>query len=152
MGTFALVVAVISLLVAYLAVRRTGMLNDRLSHLEADVNLARSDLSTARAQFETRLQGLHVNRQTQSSERRFLPSMTIAEAMALHSGVAGVLASFNLGSCSNCAISDVDTLEGACRSYGIDEDALMSALAKLAGSASPDLVQMAHARGRVTRN
>jgi hypothetical protein len=41
------------------------------------------------------------------------------------------LADFHLGGCSNCAVSDVDTLEGACRSYGIDLESLMLALNRL---------------------
>jgi hybrid cluster-associated redox disulfide protein len=57
--------------------------------------------------------------------------MTIAEALAFHPRVGEVLASFNLGSCSSCAISDVDTIEGACQTYGIDLAALMAALTRL---------------------
>jgi len=53
-----------------------------------------------------------------------------------------VLASFHLGGCSHCAVSDVDTIEGACQSYGIDQRALMTALnqlidSKSGGSAGP---------------
>ena len=47
-----------------------------------------------------------------------------------------VLASFHLGGCSHCAVSDVDTLEGACQSYGIDQSALMGALNDLVSGGS----------------
>jgi hypothetical protein len=47
-----------------------------------------------------------------------------------------VLGSFHLGGCSNCAVSDVDTLEGACQTYGVDQKALMAALEALAAGAA----------------
>jgi hypothetical protein len=49
----------------------------------------------------------------------------------MHPRVAEVLASFHLGGCSQCAVSDVDTIGGACQTYGIDEAALMQALQSL---------------------
>jgi hybrid cluster-associated redox disulfide protein len=54
--------------------------------------------------------------------------MTIAQALDVHPRVQDVLASFHLGGCSHCAVSDVDTIEGACQTYGIDQAALMGAL------------------------
>ena len=57
--------------------------------------------------------------------------MTIAEALEIHPKVTEILASFHLGGCSHCAVSDVDTIEGACQTYGIDQKALMSALSQL---------------------
>jgi hybrid cluster-associated redox disulfide protein len=68
-----------------------------------------------------------------AGETLFTPTMTIKEAMAVHPRVDEVLASFHLGSCSNCAVSDVDTIEGACQSYGIDQAGLMAALNRLVG-------------------
>ena len=59
--------------------------------------------------------------------------MTIAEALAVHPKVTEVLANFHLGGCSHCAVSDVDTIEGACQTYGLDEKALMAALTGLIG-------------------
>ncbi len=67
----------------------------------------------------------------QAGELKFSPEMTIAEAMEVHPQVVQVLASFHLGGCSHCAVSDVDTIEGACQSYGIDQSALMTALNQL---------------------
>ena len=80
--------------------------------------------------------------------------MTIAEAMQMHPRVAEVLASFHLGGCSQCAVSDVDTIEGACQTYGIDQAALMQALNGLiepgnGGSARPGAASAKAANVRV---
>jgi hybrid cluster-associated redox disulfide protein len=72
----------------------------------------------------------------QAGETLFSPRMTIADAMAVHPKVSEVLASFHLGGCSHCAVSDVDTIEGACQTYGIDQKALMNALNGLGGGAT----------------
>jgi hybrid cluster-associated redox disulfide protein len=148
----ALVVAVVALFVGYLAVRRVSTLDRRLSQVVGEVEQVRAELSAAREKLEAQLQNIHVDAMKESGTLAFLPNMTIAEAMALHPGVGEILTKFSLNGCSSCAISDVDTLEGACRSYGIDQRALMTALSHLLESTPTDLVQMAQARERMPRN
>ncbi|PKO21826.1 MAG: hypothetical protein CVU38_12610 [Chloroflexi bacterium HGW-Chloroflexi-1] len=131
MATAALILAIISLLIAYLAVRRTGALDERLSRANSSLQELRADLSETREKLDARLVDLRVELRRQAGQLKFDPRMTIAEALTVHPRVAEVLASFHLGGCSECAISDVDTLAGACQSYGIDQNALMTALAEL---------------------
>jgi hybrid cluster-associated redox disulfide protein len=146
MNIAALVVAILALAVAYLAVRRVTALEGRLTQCEADLQHARAEWTESRTRLEARLQEITMDVRRHEGGLRFTPNMTIAEALQIHPGVAGVLASFKLSGCSNCSISDVDTLEGACRSYGIDQAALMKALANLLEPAgSSDLLQMARA-------
>ena len=146
MNIAALVVAVLALGVAYLAVRRASALEGRLTQCEADLQHARDQWAESSTRLEARLQEISMDLRRREGGLRFSPNMTIAEALQIHPGVAGVLTSFNLSGCSNCSISDVDTLEGACRSYGIDQAALMKALANLLGPAGgSDLLQMARA-------
>ncbi len=131
MTTAALVIAVLALLLAYLAVRRTGVANDCYHRISADLQDLRHEIAEVRSWTDKGLVDLRLEALKQTGQLRFEPTMTIAEAMAIHPGVSDVLASFHLRGCSQCAISDVDTLEGACRSYGIDQSALLAALTKL---------------------
>jgi hybrid cluster-associated redox disulfide protein len=138
----ALVVAVLALVVAYLAVRRAGALDHRLSRISDNLFSLRSELDESREKLNAQLAEVRWAQRSQAGELRFEPTMTIAEALQMHPRVAEVLASFQLGACSQCAVSDVDTIEGACQTYGIDQGALMQALQGLidagsGGSAGP---------------
>ncbi len=124
----ALVVAVVALVVAYLAVRRAGALDLRLSRISDNMVGLRTELIASQGKLSAQVADLRLAQRRQSGELRFEPSMTIAEALQIHPRVGELLASFHLGGCSQCAGSDVDTIEGACRSYGIDQAALMQAL------------------------
>jgi len=134
----ALFVAVLSLVIAYLAFRRADALDKRLSETNDKLFDLRSQLSDANGE----LRSLRLEMRRQAGDLSFSPTMTIAEAMEVHPQVVQVLANFHLGGCSHCAVSDVDTIEGACQSYGIDQSALMTALNQLidpksGGSAGP---------------
>lgn len=145
MDIAALVVAVLALIVAYVALRHAAAIEGRLTQSEADLLHARTEWNETNARLEARLQEAFQDVRRHEGGLKFSPSMTIAEALQVHPSVAGVLAIFKLNGCSNCSISDVDTLEGACRSYGIDQAALMKALASLLAPADNDLLQMARA-------
>jgi hybrid cluster-associated redox disulfide protein len=138
----ALVIAVIALVIAYLAVRRAGALDQRLSRISDNLLTLRSELNESRETLNAQLVDLRWAQRRQAGELKFEPSMTISEALQMHPRVAEVLANFRLGGCSQCAVSDVDTIEGACQTYGIDQGALMQALNGLiqsgnAGSGRP---------------
>ncbi len=131
MTTIALLVGALSLIIAYLAFRRADAVEKRL----ADTNNKLLELSSQLAQVadEARdgLTGLRLEMRQRAGELSFSPDMTIAEAMNVHPKVSEVLATFHLGGCSHCAVSDVDTIQGACQSYGIDQKTLMTALNQL---------------------
>lgn len=136
MATAALVIAILALLVAFLAVRRASGLQERLERATSQLLELRSTVSDANEALENRLNDLHLDLRRQGGETIFNPAMTIADAMSVHPRVAEVLASFHLGGCSNCAVSDVDTIQGACQTYGIDQAALMNALNALVSGGS----------------
>lgn len=131
MSVAALIIAVVSLAVAYFAWSRTQALGRDLTRTQEDLQHVRGELTETHRTLEGRLDDLCREARRQAGDLKFLPSMTIADAMQMHPAVAQVLNDFHLGGCSNCEVSDVDTLEGACRSYGIDQDALMKALNRL---------------------
>lgn len=131
MEIIALIVAALALVVAYLSFRRAGALEGRLSRANNSLFELRGELGETRDRLEARLLELRAEARSKAGELTFDPGMTIAEAMQVHPSVGEVLASFHLGGCSHCAVSDVDTLEGACRTYGIDQNGLMAALFKL---------------------
>jgi hybrid cluster-associated redox disulfide protein len=128
MTTIALIVAILALAVAFLAFRRVSSLQDRLDSAASQLLELRSSLQNTNEEVSQKLAEVKLGMRQQAGEAIFTPKMTIAEAMEVHPRVVEVLASFHLGGCSSCAVSDVDTIEGACQSYGIDQNALMSAL------------------------
>ncbi|MGE5602017.1 MAG: hypothetical protein ACM30E_03140 [Nitrososphaerales archaeon] len=132
----ALIVAVLALLGAFLAVRRAGSLQERLDRTTGELHELRSATHGALEDIQNKLNDLHLQARRQSGQTIFDPSMTISEAMSVHPKVVDVLASFHLGGCSHCAVSDVDTIEGACQTYGIDQAALMNALNGLVSGGS----------------
>jgi hybrid cluster-associated redox disulfide protein len=138
MPTVALIVAAVALIVALLAWQRVLAMAAELARTQENLQQARTELAETRSSMQAKLDDLGRESRRQAGQLKFLPSMTIAEALQVHPRVAEVLAQFELGGCSNCAVSDVDTLEGACRSYGIDQEALMLALARLVAEPGAD--------------
>jgi hybrid cluster-associated redox disulfide protein len=124
----ALVVAAAALVVAYMAVRRAGAVDLRLSRVSDSLFGLRTEVTEGQAKLAAQIADLRLDQRRQSGELKFEPQMTISEALQLHPRVAELLSSFHLGGCSQCAVSDVDTIEGACQTYGIDQAALMQAL------------------------
>lgn len=129
----AFAVALVALLIAFFALRRAGSLQERLDRADNALYELRSALKETNAQLDGKINDLKLSLRRHAGEVIFRPDMTIAEAMQVHPRVGEVLASFHLGGCSHCAVSEVDTIEGACQSYGIDQNALMAALNSLAG-------------------
>ncbi len=130
MTAVALVVAALAVILAYFAWNRSQAVGREVTRMREELQQVRTEL----AQTRTKLDDMGRETRRQAGELKFAPTMTIADALAVHPRVAQVLAEYELGGCSNCAVSDVDTLEGACRSYGIDQDALMGALNRLLAS------------------
>ena len=131
MTIVSLVVAVVALLVAFFALRRAGSVQERLERTSAMLYELRGALNETNEKLDEKINDLRLNLRRQAGETIFRPEMTIAEAMDVHPKVRDVLASFHLGGCSNCAVSDVDTIQGACQSYGVDQRSLMEALNNL---------------------
>jgi len=57
--------------------------------------------------------------------------MTVEQAFRTHAGARRVFAKFHLGGCSNCAISETETIEQVSEGYGIPLPSLMEELEKL---------------------
>ncbi len=131
-----LVVAIGALVLAFLAVRRISGFQEQLEHTSSSLLELRGALNEANEKLEGKLNDLQLSLRRQAGETIFRPEMTIAEALEVHPKVQEVLATFHLGGCSQCAVSDVDTIQGACQSYGIDQKALMEALNGLTGGAA----------------
>jgi hybrid cluster-associated redox disulfide protein len=142
MTTIALLIGALSLIVAYLAFRRVDAVEKRLADTHNRLGELSAQLAQAANETREELAGLRLEMRERAGELSFSPTMTIADAMRVHPKVSEVLARFHLNGCSHCAVSDVDTIEGACQSYGIDQRALMAALNQLVdpksgGSAGP---------------
>lgn len=77
---------------------------------------------------------------SKSSEgtRRFTPDMTVGEAMKLHPRAQFVFASYHLGGCSHCAISEHETIEQVCYGYGIPPEELLESLNSLLEEDGPE--------------
>ncbi len=61
----------------------------------------------------------------------FTTDMTVDQAFKVHAGARRVFARFHLGGCSNCAISESETIEQVSEGYGIPLPMLMAELEKL---------------------
>lgn len=69
--------------------------------------------------------------QSSGEDQKFTPDMTVGEAMKLHPRAQFVFASYHLGGCSHCAISEHETIEQVCYGYGIPPDELLDSLNSL---------------------
>lgn len=67
---------------------------------------------------------------------RFNKDMTVENAFKTHAGARRVFAKFHLGGCSNCAISETETIEQVSEGYGIPLPMLMSELEALFSTGS----------------
>jgi hypothetical protein len=69
------------------------------------------------------------------SELKTMPhfdkNLTVEQAFKTHAGARRVFARFHLGGCSNCAISETETIEQVSEGYGIPLNLLMEDLEKL---------------------
>ncbi len=72
-----------------------------------------------------------VERRGIKTRKYFDPNMTVGEAMAVHPRVAEVFAAFQLGGCSSCGISEVETVAQVTMGYGVDVDMLLDVLEEL---------------------
>ena len=61
----------------------------------------------------------------------FTKDMTVEQAFRTHAGARRVFAKFHLGGCSNCAISETETIEQVSEGDGIPLPSLMEELEKL---------------------
>ncbi len=61
----------------------------------------------------------------------FDKDMTVEQAFKTHAGARRVFARFHLGGCSNCAISETETIEQVSEGYGIPLTMLMADLENL---------------------
>lgn len=67
----------------------------------------------------------------ENEEKTFTLDMTVGEAMKLHPKAQFVFASYHLGGCSHCAISEHETIEQVCYGYGIPPEDLLESLNSL---------------------
>ncbi len=79
-----------------------------------------------------------MERQGVRARKHFDPNMTIIEAMSIHLQVAEVFAAFHLGGCSNCGVSEIETIAQVCMGYGIDVDLLLDVLEELMDDEAED--------------
>jgi hybrid cluster-associated redox disulfide protein len=70
-----------------------------------------------------------------SNELNIMPhfdkTLTVEQAFKTHAGARRVFARFHLGGCSNCSISETETIEQVSEGYGIPLNVLMDDLEKL---------------------
>ena len=66
-----------------------------------------------------------------ATERRFTPAMIVGDALALHPNARWVFASYHLGGCTHCAVSNEETLAQVAEGYGISLEKLLGDLNSL---------------------
>jgi hybrid cluster-associated redox disulfide protein len=68
---------------------------------------------------------------TEMSVAHFNKDLTVEQAFKTHAGARRVFAKFHLGGCSNCSISETETVEQVSEGYGIPLDMLLAELEQL---------------------
>ena len=71
---------------------------------------------------------------TAATESKFVPGMTVGEALDAHPSARWVLASYHLGGCSSCAVSNEETLAQVAEGYGLSLEKLLRDLNSLQSS------------------
>lgn len=66
-----------------------------------------------------------------AKELRFSADMTVGQAMSTHPNARWVFASYHLGGCSHCAISEEETVAQVAEGYGVPLDKLIEDLNSL---------------------
>lgn len=134
MEIVALLVAGIALLIAFHSARRTHSLENRLTRYNSLLYEAMGKAESLEERLQEEILGLHTEIRRRAGEIRFTPTMTIAEARAMHPLAQQVLAGFHLGGCASCAVNDTDTIAAACNAHNINQEALLNALNALAAT------------------
>jgi hybrid cluster-associated redox disulfide protein len=65
---------------------------------------------------------------------KFQPEMTVEQALAFHPAARWVFASYHLGGCSTCAMSNEETLAEVAEGYGLSLERLLRDLNSLLDS------------------
>lgn len=65
---------------------------------------------------------------TTATDKQFHRDMTVGDAMNTHPNARWVFASYHLGGCSHCAISNEETIEQVAEGYGVPLDKLLEDL------------------------
>ena len=58
----------------------------------------------------------------------FVPDMTVEQALALHPSAKWVFAAYHIGGCSDCAMSEAETLEQVAAGYQLPLEKLINDL------------------------
>ena len=66
-----------------------------------------------------------------AAERRFTAEMIVGDALVLHPNARWVFASYHLGGCTHCAVSNEETLAQVAEGYGISLEKLLADLNSL---------------------
>jgi len=64
----------------------------------------------------------------------FVPEMTVGEALAFHPAARWVFAAYHIGGCSQCAMSEEETLAQLAEGYGLPLEKLIRDLNTLLAS------------------
>ncbi|MCC7355114.1 MAG: hypothetical protein IT330_15325 [Anaerolineae bacterium] len=131
METVAFLLAAVAVVVAIYSVRRANTLENRLARYNSLLYESQAKAESLEERLQEEILGLRTEIRRRAGEIHFTPTMTIAEARAMHPLAQQMLASFHLGGCASCAVNDTDTIASVCAAHGINQEALLSALASL---------------------
>jgi hybrid cluster-associated redox disulfide protein len=123
--------------IAVITFLRQQSLREVLRDTQRRLYLTQARLNELESTMQKERQALRALARRQWGGPLFEPTMKIADAIAVDPRIRDVLARFHLGGCSSCAIDEESTIEQAARSYGVDLDRLMAALAALSNGQEP---------------
>ncbi len=145
----ALLLAIAALAWGILTQRRVNHLREDIRYIHRTTRTALEDQEIAlrefRAEATQKIDALRDSSAPAGKPSWFTPYMTIADALGVHPGVKGVLASLHIGGCAGCSSSSTETLEQAARGHGVDLNTMLERMNALmeAENAAPNLLAMA---------
>ena len=131
MDILIIVISVVALIVAFLAKIKTGDLDERLLDISSTSYRTIDKLEGEIEELQKTVKSLQFQQIKEKGGSVFTKDMMISKAVIMHPEAQTVFASFHLGGCSSCAVSDEESIEEGAKAHGVELSKLLEALNKL---------------------
>jgi hypothetical protein len=135
MEYLAILLALVGIVMAWLANRKNNDLKERLAQANSRVYTLRREIQEKQEKFEQDLLSLRFEVLKAQGNLKVTPETRIGELSRMHPQAMQVLAGFHLGGCASCSVDDRQTLTEAAGVNGRELEPILVALNTLiAGS------------------
>jgi hypothetical protein len=128
MEYFAVLLALVGIVMAWLANRKNNDLKERLAQANSRVYSLRREIQEKQEKFEQDLLSLKFDVLKAQGNLKVTPETRIGEISRMHPQAMQVLAGFHLGGCSSCSVDDRQSLAEAAGTNGRELEPILVAL------------------------